>query len=685
MESIEVTTRLVTGTCAVLAAMICHADGRQVSDAQGLYEALAELNATTGDSASADRTIWIAPGSYDVSGYNMKSWGSAGATSDSFSHLALSRVTIAGTSDNPRDTVIYGDRTTGILNCYLANLKNLTVSNGYFSTGRSGPGVYSNSAQCIHSNVVVTCCATESGSGGGVYHGTWYDSTIAGNSSSNGGGANHGVYYNCKIVGNNAKSLGGGVYYGATLHNCHVALNSASNGGGVCGPASTTSGHCKIYGGTIANNTASTSGGGACYGVEFFGGTVVSSNSATSYGGGIFRISEYNGFASNIVICCNSARNGGGLYTSTAAGCIISNNVAGASTGNVFGGGACNSTIIDSLVIHNIATNLATGTKTTAYGGGLYGGTAIGSTPLGTRITGNIAVDAETCLGGGTYGTSLTNCLVCNNVSGKGTGMAAGSAYGCVISNNVSTTDASANTLRDLTHLENCDVVGYCTIAGLGVSNCRFSNFTNGAYIAEGENIRYSGHFPGTSAVYVSLLGESVSLTNCLVANNICSGYLFKCGSSTGVTLASCTVADNEAYLTFGYASPTAPVIIENSILAGNTYNSAPRNLWYLNEDNAYITLVNNLIGSGRHSQLPASETGTISSDSPDFVMDGTRDAYALKLSSPARRKGVVRDWMANALDIRQDPSFPRLRENEVDIGCYQCWLTKPGFSVSFR
>ena len=57
----------------------------------------------------------------------------------------------------------------------------------------------------------------------------------------------------------------------------------------------------------------------------------------------------------------------------------------------------------------------------------------------------------------------------------------------------------------------------------------------------------------------------------------------------------------------------------------------------------------------------------------------------ALKYFSPARGKGVVMDWMTDALDIRQDPAFPRLRDGAVDIGCYQCWLDPVGLWFSIR
>ena len=67
------------------------------------------------------------------------------------------------------------------------------------------------------------------------------------------------------------------------------------------------------------------------------------------------------------------------------------------------------------------------------------------------------------------------------------------------------------------------------------------------------------------------------------------------------------------------------------------------------------------------------------------FVDDGSRDSYALKRGSPAREKGLVQDWMTGALDIRNDESYPRLREGKVDIGCYECWLDPAGTQMIIR
>ena len=74
-----------------------------------------------------------------------------------------------------------------------------------------------------------------------------------------------------------------------------------------------------------------------------------------------------------------------------------------------------------------------------------------------------------------------------------------------------------------------------------------------------------------------------------------------------------------------------------------------------------------------------------MTNDIAGFVKGKGRDYYALRYSSPARGKGLVQDWMADATDIREDPAFPRLRDGKVDIGCYQCWLDPVGLWFSIR
>ena len=392
--------RKIIVAVAVACALGAYAEERTVSTAQGLYEALQALNSNT--APAEPNVIYLEPGSYDVSAYNMDYWDGDGVlTSPGLSHIALGNVTVSGKTDNPRDTVIYGNRTLGVIRCYSGCLNNLTVSNGYLNVDNtSGAGVGSGGAGCIHSNMVVTCCTLDvpKGNGGGVFSGTWYDSTIISNSArrTNGGGVRAGTLYNCNIVSNYAGNSGGGCYYGTTIHNCRVTGNTAAvSGGGISGTTNSKS-YIDVYGSLIDGNYAGKHGGGAAYAC-FYGGTVVSNNVAKENGGGVYGIAD--NFASNIVICCNSAQEGGGASEIAAVGCEIYANAA--KTGGGCGAGA----YMDCVISNNTAS---------AGGGGAHDGAYTNCLIACNMITGVVTV--AKVYGGGLYSGTATRCVISNNV-----------------------------------------------------------------------------------------------------------------------------------------------------------------------------------------------------------------------------------------------------------------------------
>ncbi len=448
--------RKIVAVIAVACALGAYAEERTVSTAQELYEALEALNSKT--APAEPNIIYLRPGSYDVSFYAMKHWSSSGKASTSAKHIALAHVTVSGKSDNPRDTVIYGNGTDGIVHCYVGSLRHLTISNGC-ETGtetlnRAG-GVYNAGADSIHSNVIVTCCSSAT-IGGGASSGTWYDSTIISNrSSSNGGGVIFGTWYNCNIVSNSASTskTGGGCYYETVLHDCRVIGNRAKYGGGLGGGDGKTH-YCRVYGGVIADNYAGTYGGGG-YRTEFLGGTVVSNNTAATSGGGVSMEATIvltntviccntaangggvsgkgfcsdceiygnkatatgggfnNGFATNCVIYANSAKDGGGCGTGAYVDCVISNNTASGG-----GGGAC----------FGFSTNCLFTGNTAARGGAACSNECVSCELVGNRAT----------YGGGCHYGSTTNCTIASNVStAYGGGAYSGTHADDVLTNNL--------------------------------------------------------------------------------------------------------------------------------------------------------------------------------------------------------------------------------------------------------
>ena len=549
-------------------------------------------------------------------------------------------------------------------------------------SGACGGGAYYTSRDSQSSNITV-CCNHSTDNGGGVYGGTWRDCDIYGNVTVKyGGGVCNANCHSCDIHGNSSANFGGGVYYTANLHDCRVFGNSSSkNGGGVSGNGE-TSGFCHIYGGVISNNTAGTDGGGV-HSCILHGGTTVCGNLAERNGGGVYNTE--GAVATNTVVCCNEAHgsNSGGMciYRGWAIGCVISNNFLMSNVdGQAQGGGSyVGGSARDCKFVFNRLSNDSTHKDARAYGGGTYSGVLSNCVIAGNAI---INCGTATRQGGGCYSSTLTNCVVVDNFAygGLGVGIQSGSAYGCVISNNASSS-ADGTQIRDANPLVNCDLCASLT-SPRAMYGCRITGFTNGVNIAAGRNVYTNGWFHGSKY----LCDGWGYMTNCLFAGNVSNESMFRSTSTTGLWLSNCTIADNKALRIFHNATMEKGYLANavNCIFVGNTWNGSARNMWYDNGQ-TNITLRNCLIGSGRQSKPVLSEENTITNNNPKFVKDGSRDAYALKRSSPAVGKGLVQDWMADALDIRQDAAFPRLRDGKVDIGCYQCWLNPIGLYFSIR
>ena len=176
---------------------------------------------------------------------------------------------------------------------------------------------------------------------------------------------------NCVIRGNTAQGNGGGAYKG-NLFNCTVDNNQSTLGGG---GFNCVFSNCTITGNFATNTTAG--GGGGAYGSSA-GGTIlyyctISGNRAASTCGGVFKGAVYN--------------------------CTISNNRTGPN--NAQGGGANQSTLINSLIVSNVAE---------AGGGGGYGGGTYNSYLTNCTVYGNTGAEE-----GGTKGGTNINCIVWGN------------------------------------------------------------------------------------------------------------------------------------------------------------------------------------------------------------------------------------------------------------------------------
>ena len=714
-----------------------------VADVAEFARVVAYMNTNYHNSA---HTLILKKGHYDVRGLNLPYWHNTNKEmTDSHANFGISGFTLQGETGDPRDVVIFRSSVEGedpekslkLVYNYAGWIRNLTLSNCVTTLDRA---IHAHSSNTSCSNVIVTCCSAETY--GASTSGTWYDCQFIGNTAaSTGGGLTNARAYGC-IFEKNTAQYGGGAY-GCTLSNCTFRANTATvQGGGVCNGGVT---NCTITGNTapkgggaaggysknlwmadctVTNNSASYGGGvyrdlSSAYIAQIYGGTV-SDNTSTTTGGGLYgcsvsgcvvrvNVASYDGggmygcTARDCTIAENTSdEDGGGTYDSTLSGCLVADNTANGKGGGCAGSGKTKSQIGAGSVISNnvcggggggaylstiadsrICMNLMSGESVGDYsnGGGVYECNVTNSTVDGNAVIKGKA--KKNTQGGGAYGSDLTDCLICNNyVDSLGGGVAAGSVVGCIISNNVCKGTGGSNALRGA-RAENCDIYeGVIDPQGPAL-NCRFMNYTNGNVIAVGANVYTNGYIPGPS----QLVKSYGWFTNCLFVGNHMSTLIAHTATKHSV-FSGCTFADNRfQYVSSGFIGPTNTLTLINCILARNRNKANTADLNF-NPSYSYIAVTNCMIGSFDNltsKALTYPMSNVITNNNPRFVADGSRDSYALTYNSPARGKGLAQDWMDGALDIRSDARYPRLREGKVDIGCYECWLEPAGLSVTIR
>ena len=241
-------------------------------------------------------------------------------------------------------------------------------------SARNGAGDITNEqsgggAWCAAGGVVSDCyivsnkTSNTSGTGGGIYGGTIYNSIITNNNLNN--AVASAVLYNCTVISNcwgGGTGFGGGLY-NCTASNCAIAANRAYMGG------------AGVYRSTIYNSTimANQSPGGPGAGAyqSYLSQCTLNGNHGTT--GGAYQSTNYNctfagnsgsdgggvdnGVSYDCIFIGNSSVNGGAGQNTTFYDCLIVSNTAS------LGGGAYNSTLYNCTVVNNTATN---------SGGGVY-------------------------------------------------------------------------------------------------------------------------------------------------------------------------------------------------------------------------------------------------------------------------------------------------------------------------
>lgn len=330
-------------------------------------------------SAAAGSTIWICAGTYLES-----------VTLDrDLVLLGLGEVVVDADGQGPGFDVVQA----------TVSISDVTVEGGTGSPNgpapENGGGINAFDAGGPLTLTRVTVRGSTAEIGGGLFvgdgGGTVTDCVFEGNvSGTHGGGVfvtGDVTFEGTTIRGNTAGGYGGGLGLGedtdVTLRDCLLESNDATNGGGVF----TFQGAAADLTGTVVADNAATSAGGGLYAwaADFVGGEV-RDNTSDGQGGGVYVYEA--GSLTDAQVSGNQAVSGAGLYLQgpvDLAGLTVDANVASES-----GGGAY---LLDATV--TAVDTEWSGNDALVRAGGVY---SVDSSLTGGRVVGNASVD-----GGGVY------------------------------------------------------------------------------------------------------------------------------------------------------------------------------------------------------------------------------------------------------------------------------------------
>ena len=460
----------------------------------------------------------------------------------------------------------------------------------------------------------------------------------------------------------------------STISNCIFEGNTAKEGGAVANYYG--AGATLRYGGNFidclfTNNTATSSGGGACYNVGSCVRCTFTKNVA-SYGIAIRQ--------AHLLDDCDFNDNGNGIKdfgtvyndathsstNQTIVNCRFRRNVSKTFGGALYSSGNGNSTLVKNCLFESNSVTATSSIK--GEGGAVYGMTNV----VGCVFEGNSAYN-----GGAVSNGKFFGCVFSGNVATSGNG---GAATGCTlyactnrfnVANGGNASECNGTFAKDCLFDGMACTEGYAMFLNCGFDRCRFRNATSG-----------------------SMFGDSSFITNSLIEN--CAGtdgnkiYFFH-KVTTAMDMINCTIVGN-SFRYFRYGTCYAVGQVVNCLLYGNKFSNVAVDIDNL--ANQCVAGFTNCIYAVKPENEAAYVPGTggynyYGTDfNPGFVGAGKdqHNPYSLMLNSPivTTYHGLNMDWMATATDIRGE-GYPRLRDGNVDIGCYQCWLKPPGTQMFFR
>jgi len=267
------------------------------------------------------------------------------------------------------NTVVEGEGLIGSDNAvrcaYIGNqsrLQDLTLRSGVTRPTTDYPEGWAGGVLCAGEGDISGCIVTLNtahGSAGGVFGGRLAECVILENISQNGSGG--GLFgssaSNCLVEFNEAEDEGGGAHKSRLLDSV-LKLNRAKRGGGAA--------FAELFSCDVMNNTTVGYGG---------------------RGGGI-----YSSGANSCLLSNNTADIGGGAYESFLMNCLVTENAHS---------GCWDSWARNCLIVHNNGT--------IQDGGGAHGGTVINCTIADNQVS-------WASSGGGTYAAVVINCIVISNL-----------------------------------------------------------------------------------------------------------------------------------------------------------------------------------------------------------------------------------------------------------------------------
>jgi uncharacterized repeat protein (TIGR02543 family) len=437
---------------------------------------------------------------------------------------------------------------------------------------------------------------TASANGGGVYSSgsfSLFDGVISNNTANNGGG----------IFSNMFSMLGG-----------MIANNTAtSNGGGVYGTGDTTGGSFSLFDGMISNNTAPNGGGVLIttsaanlnnpYNFVMSGGSIYN-NTATTSGGGVYNSRSIFSLVGGVIANNTANTNGGGVIVSGTGGDFVMSEGSISNNTAAYGGGVYNNDCTFSLsgsgmILSNIANN---------NGGGVYVTSAGLFVMSGGSISNNIIpyyIEASIGDGGGVYnvGTFLFDGgEISNNLCKWGGGVTSYGHFtmsdGSIFNN---TAIISGGGVRNS--------AGIFTMSGGKISG---NTATIGGGVLNADDFSLSGGVISNNAVYHHDGAASPRFDGGGVYN---SGFFELTGSAT-ISNNSAIHEGGGVYSTNGLGGRIDVTIISGGEILGNTAELG---------GGVYISGVLELSGSATISNntATASGGGVYASSFGTFTMSG--------------------------------------------------------------